>query len=721
MIVFIRYLKINKIAPMFFTFLLVSKYSFSEQIIDQDVDITLGSTLSNVSGLTIHESSGGPFSIDNEGTIEASNIDSNTNPTIKLEVATTINNSGLIDASGSVNINSIHFTNNLENNSLTNSGTISSETTGSYGHAIHIENSNISKIKNTSNGTITVTNSSLNSAAIRVSGNSTVDTIENDGVISSNGSVYSRGIISINTSSIDQITNKGTITSMGGSESNHGIVFWNNSDTIITNSGDIEGLGGSGYGIRVGENGGFSSLTNTGTITGSLNAIANSGEITNIFNSGSINSQSSYDINNVDGNISNLFNAQDDLTYIGRLPSNYLIKVNSTNDYGKINISNPAGSMNVGIEDNSTITEGTYEDVVDGVTSSNIAINSGTYISDENHYKYSIENSVLNQWDLIVNDLTADVKCSLNSNDPDCQKTDCISTSIENGLNNLNNGNFALMNTFDCNKFGESGKCISIGIRNIQVNEPKSDIDGIVFVYGHKTSPNNRWGFFINSNISYNTNTNLSLSNKTPLLGLYGVWNENADQSGLQIKIGNSYQSTNANIIRPIVGVSDKAEGETSLEYINLMAEFRNNKKINKKITISPYFAAQYSQKHQNGFTETGVDLPITYNDITDTSLTAITGIKYNYEINSDNSIFGASGFEYDIFHNTSALTPTGVSGLTSIDLTKNYNPTRPIITFGLNHNFFSYQTIEAKFQYQELSFKDMSETNLYINYKYSF
>ena len=110
---------------------------------------------------------------------------------------------------------------------------------------------------------------------------------------------------------------------------------------------------------------------------------------------------------------------------------------------------------------------------------------------------------MLNQWDLIVNDLTADVKCSLNSNDPDCQKTDCISTSIENGLNNLNNGNFALMNTFDCNKFGESGKCISIGIRNIQVNEPKSDIDGIVFVYGHKTSPNNRWGFFINSNISF--------------------------------------------------------------------------------------------------------------------------------------------------------------------------------------------------------------------------
>ena len=104
-----KHLIISNIAPILFTCLLISKYAFSEQIINQDVDLTSGSILSNITGLTIHESIGGPFSIDNEGTIEASNIDSNGNPTIKLEVGTTINNSGLIDASGSVNINSIHY------------------------------------------------------------------------------------------------------------------------------------------------------------------------------------------------------------------------------------------------------------------------------------------------------------------------------------------------------------------------------------------------------------------------------------------------------------------------------------------------------------------------------------------------------------------------------------------------------------------------------------
>jgi len=431
MIVFIRHLKINKIFAIFFTFLLVSKYAFSEQIIDQDVDITSGSTLSNASGLTIHESSGGPFSIDNKGTIEASNIDSNINPNIRLEVGTSVDNSGLIDTSGSANLNSILFIDNSGTNSLINSGTIQTETTGEYGQAIAVENSSLTEITNSSGGTIKVTDSALNSGAIRINTGGSVNTITNNGTISAVGTTHSRGIISIFTATIDRITNNGTISASGGSNSNDGIVFWNNSGTTVTNSGTIEGTGGNySYGIRLGSNGSIAKITNTETIKGGKDGIANAGNITNIVNTGTITGTSGYSIHNIEGSITNLTNSQNNLTFIGNVPANYYVKVNSTNDYGKINISNPSGSMNVGIEDNSRITEGTYEDVLDGVTSSNIAISSGTYVSDDNHYKYSIENSVLNQWDLIVNDLTADVKCSLNSNDPDCQKTDCISTSI---------------------------------------------------------------------------------------------------------------------------------------------------------------------------------------------------------------------------------------------------------------------------------------------------
>jgi len=711
-----------KYLPKIIFITLYCNLSFAEQLLNQDVDISSGSTLSNDSGLTIRELSGGPYTIDNRGTIEATNITSN-NQNIRLEVGTSVDNSGLIDTSGSGDVlSSIYFIDNSGTNSVINSGTIQSETTGQYGRAISVENSSLTEITNSSGGTIKSTDSSLNSGAIAVVTGGSVNTITNNGTITATGTTYSRGIISFNTGTIDRINNTGTIQAQGGSGTNHGIVFWNDSGTTVTNSGTIQGTGGNySYGIRLGSNGSITKITNTGTITGGTDGIGNDGHITTIVNTGTITGTAGYGINNGGGSITNLTNSQNNLTYAGKLPTNYYVKVNSSSSYGKITFSSPQGSMNVGIGDDSTLSEGTYEAVIDGVTSSNISDSSGTYISNANHYKYSLTNSSGNQWDLIVNDLTEDVQCSLNSNSSGCNKTSCITSSVENGMNAINNGNFAHMNTYDCDTFGDTGRCLSIGGRSINVNNPKSEINGLVLVYGEKYSSNFRWGTFIHSNVSYNTSANLKLTNKTPLLGFYGVWNENDDHTGLQFKIGYSYEATNVKFTRPLIGVSDQAEGNTSIKNNRVILELRNNKKISDKFILSPYFATLYAQKYQKGYTETGINLPITYNNIIDTSITAITGIKFKKEISLKNNLFGSIGIEHDISHDISAISPTGVSGLTTVDLTQNHRATRPVISLGLEHKISNNQMLRIQGQYQELSYGKMNESNLYISHNYMF
>ena len=167
----------------------LSTNTFSEQLSNQDVDITSGSTLSNDSGLTIQQLTGGPYTIENAGTIEASNITSNSS-TIRLEVDTTVTNSGLIDTAGSKNLNSILFIVNSGSNSLTNSGTIQTETSGNYGQAIHVQDATLTEIYNASNSTIKVTDSALNSGAIRVNTGGEINTITNDGTINNNENGY---------------------------------------------------------------------------------------------------------------------------------------------------------------------------------------------------------------------------------------------------------------------------------------------------------------------------------------------------------------------------------------------------------------------------------------------------------------------------------------------------------------------------------------------------
>ena len=699
----------------------LSFYVFGEQLTNQDVDVSSGSTLSNDAGLTVRELTGGPYTIDNRGTIQASNITSN-NSTIRIEVGTTVDNSGLIDTDGSANLNSIHFIDNSESNSLTNSGTIQTETTGNYGQAIHVENTNLTEITNSSGGVIKVTDSALNSGAIRVSGSSSVNSITNNETISAVGTTHSRGILSINSATIDRVTNTGTISASGASNSNYGIVFWNNSGTTVTNSGTIQGTGGNyGYGIRLGDNGIISTIKNTGTIKGSKDGIANSGNITNIVNTGTITGTSGYGIHNGDGSITNLTNSQNNLTVIGNLPTNYYAKINSASSYGKITATNPKGSMNVGIGDSSTLSEGTYEAVLNGVSAVNISNSSGTYISNANHYKYSLSNSSGTQWDLVVSDLTEDVQCSINSNDSNCTKTTCMTSAIEEGMNNVSNSNFAHLNTYDCDTFGESGQCLSLGGRYISVNDPKSEINGLVVVYGKKHSDHFRWGSFLHSNLSHNTPSSFTLSDKTPMVGLYGVWNEKLDHSGLQFKIGNSYQAKNATFTRPVVGVSDEARGETTLSSNQVVLEIRNNIKLSTSLEYSPYLATLYSEKYQKGYTESGVDLPLTYNNIIDTSWTAIAGLKFKKKFKQKNNIFGTFGFEHDISHNVSALSPTGVSGLTTVDLNKNHNSTRPVISIGYEYQLSKNQLLQIKGQYQELPYQGMTELNVYGSYNFLF
>ena len=694
--------------------------SYSEQLLNQDVEILSGATVSH-STQVIKQLTGGPYTIDNKGTIEASNITSH-GEAILLEVGTSVENSGLITTNGSANVNGLNFENNSGTNLLTNSGTIQSDTSGNYGGGIVINEASVSEIINTSTGTIRVIDSSVNSAPIRVNTGGVVNKIENDGTISATGSKHSRGIISINSGIINQLINTGTISAQGGSNSNHGIAIWNNSGTTLTNSGSISGTGGStSYGIRVGNDGNISSITNSGTISGGTYGIANSNNITNIINTGTITGSAGYGIDNTQGSITNLTNSQNNLTLLGSLPTNYYIKVNSTSSYGKITIANPNGSMNIGVTDDSTLSVGTYSAVINGLSGENISNSTGTFINNNNHYKYSINNSTGTQWDLIIDDLTSDTQCSVDSNNPGCSKTKCITSSIETTLNTLANGNFAHMNTYDCDTFGGTGNCISIGGRYISINDPKSETSGVVLVYGKKHSQNFRWGGFIHYNIDYNTSSNLDLSDKIPLIGFYGVWNENADKSGLQFKIGNSYQAINATIIRPQAGVSEKAKGETTITANKFILELRDNMFLSHIITFSPYLAMRYTEKYQKGYTEKNVDLPLTFNKIFDNSWSIIGGIKYSFKINQKYKFDGTFGVDHDISHNVSKLSPNGVSGITTVDLTKNHRSTRYIVSLGIDKKINKNQILRLKAQYEELPYQGMNESNLYATYNFLF
>jgi len=695
--------------------LLLSFSAKCEQLDNQDVDVSSGSTLSNAS-LAVRQLTGGPFNINNAGTIESTN-----GSTIRIDVDTAINNSGLIDADLTTGGQTIQFFENSGSNSLDNSGTIRAESTSTFAPAIKVQSSTVTSIVNTATGTIQSSGATTVSEGIRVDGvGSLVNLITNAGTITATGSSTARGISVLGDSnSINQINNSGTITATGGNGVTNGIVFFGGGTSVI-NSGTIQGTAtsASANGIRFARD--LTTLTNSGTITGSTHGVSIAGTLTNLVNTGTISGTSGFGISN-QGTIVNFTNSQTNLTYNDNIPSNYFILINSTANYGKVTFTSPEGTMNFAIADDSSIEGGTYTAVLTGLEARHLSKSSGVQRVGSNDFGYKLHNSTGSQWDLEIRPLSEDTNCTVNSDGTNCDKRNCVASLVEKGLNAVAGGNFAHMNTYDCDTFGSSGRCFSLGGRHTSINDPGSDVTGLVMVYGKKISDHIRWGSFIHSNISYNTPANFLLSNKTPLIGFYAVWNENADQTGLQLKIGNSYQAINATILREQLGLSEAARGETVITAKDLIVELRNNIKVSESVTFTPYGASRFSDKYQSGYTETGAQLPLTFNEVFENSWVAIGGIKFKKKTDAGSSVYGTIGIERDISHNVSTLSPSGISGITTVDLTKNHNATRAVLAVGYDLKVTPNAILRLKFQYQELPYQDMTESNTYVSYNFLF
>ena len=615
-------------------------------------------------------------------------------------VITTLTNAGTISAEdkGLYNYGTI--------NELTNSGTISAD--GSYGF--------VSKKTGGIDATIgTLTNSGTISAATNYGlwhSGGTITTLTNSGTIKATNAL--NGIYNRDSATITTLTNTGTISA----GLDYGIR--NNTSSVITtlnNSGTI--TAGDDYGIHNGST--ITTLINSGTISaGDDYGLYNDGTatITTLTNTGTI-SASGNGIgiwNDSTSTITTLDNSQVNLTYKGKLPTNYNVIIDSTSDYGKITFSSVSGTLNFGVtlSDSADLCEvceeTTYSSVVSGLSSSDIdSGTSGSFTSGARTHNWTLENSSGNLWDLVIASIADDTNTSVENLKP----------NVLFGINNLNSVTDANTN-YDCDLFGEDNLCFSLGGRHVSNPTTPVSVNSLVFVGGIKVSEKLRLGGFLHSNVSHKTPSNFSLSDKTPLLGTFLVWNEKENKLGYQFKLGNAFQQKNASITRPVVGTSVKGLGKTVIGAESYLAELQYAHQFSDTTILKPYFAARHALITQDAYTETG-KCALTFNKIKDKSNTILSGLKFESALTSKFSLNGNFGVEHDVNHSINKIKPTGISDLTTVSLENSFNRTRAVVSAGFDYYFSPAQRLSVVLQYQELAYESETESNAYINYTIGF
>jgi hypothetical protein len=284
---------------------------------------------------------------------------------------TVLNNEGAIirvSGAGAITYGGVLAEGGASGNIIYNYGTISAG-----GQTLQIDNSSNNTLINYSTGLIEATGGSAVQHGSQLGGASSIDnrgsiTATAYGVMASTRGGYTSsytftnsGTISTNTTSaaavlLNSTSATATNSAAGSITSGYNGIDSSATTLVFSNSGMIDA---TNHGLALTNTN--ATITNTGTIKGTARGIKNN-NIINTLN----NSQGAGNVNGA-------------LTYEGKLPTNYNTIINSSSNYGKLSVTSGTDSLIFGIHNTSNVTSGTYEDVLTGVSTSNLSSLTGTY------------------------------------------------------------------------------------------------------------------------------------------------------------------------------------------------------------------------------------------------------------------------------------------------------------------------------------------------------
>ena len=284
--------------------------------------------------------------------------------------------------------------------------------------------------------------------------------------------------------------------------------------------------------------------------------------------------------------------------------------------------------------------------------------------------------------------------------------------------------NFAL--NYDCNIFDIKGMCISAGGRYTTIDNPGINNSAAVVTLGYKVNPNIRIGAYLDQNINISKPNRVNISNNTPLMGLYAVWNKEPSGLGYQVRLANTYQEKDVTSTRTVFDTSEAGSGKSSLKSQSYLAELSYAFQYEDRTLVRPYAGLRYTHLKQNVYTEATTDTvtdPLTVASLKDKSATALLGVKLNRSLTDKSTLTAQLGLEQDLYHKVDNYSATDLNGsdLTAIAFNGNVKRTRPVASIGAYYDVTKTQRASATINYQQTAFQSTGSATAYFNYMIGF
>mgnify|MGYP000084203960 CR=1 FL=1 len=330
-----------------------------------------------------------------------------------------------------------------------------------------------------------------------------------------------------------------------------------------------------------------------------------------------------------------------------------------------------------------------------------------TNLASATNLFYDANNAYLNVYAFT----TAETQQSLVNNASALQSTYTLQNSV-------------LANSFsyDCTEFGPNGICISAGGRNTAVSAANGlNNTSALLIAAYKVHPQVRIGAYADQNLSVNNSgSTVNLANSTPLIGVFGAWNERADGTGTEVKVSAAYGQKNATVNRQAVGTSEAGTGSSQLTSQGAQVTAKYGFAITPQVVVAPYIGMRYTQNNMGGYSEgasTSVTAPLTYGALNTNATTALAGVGASYRFIPRATVFASAGVESDTNTANGTYSATGINGLTPVNFNASPVKTRPTAMLGAYYDVVKNQRLGVTGIYRQEPYQGVSSTTVMATY----
>ena len=311
---------------------------------------------------------------------------------------------------------------------------------------------------------------------------------------------------------------------------------------------------------------------------------------------------------------------------------------------------------------------------------------------------------------------------------PSAVETQAAMTSNAYGLRGAFNLQSAIINnglSYDCTTFDVKGICVSAGGRYTSTDGPSANTSGALLITSYRATENMRIGAYLDQNLSSANKTGVHLSDGNPMGGVFGVWNQNTDGTGYEVRLAAGYSDKDVKVTRSVIGTSEAGTGDTSLQTQAYSATISRGFRINNASWIvNPYLGLRYTKIKRDGYAEvltTDVQTPLTYAALSQETTTALAGIRLNGRFGDKTALMASIGVENDINHNSADYLASGLDGLAPMAFNSNVKHVRPVAAAGISYAIDKRQAVGAQAIYRQEAFQSSGSASGMVTYQVGF